>query len=280
MQNITVLGLGIIGAIWAKNWQASGKTVLGWNRTPKPELPFYTDDLKTAVTQAELIVIVVADPKAVSGVLDQIEGYLKPGQVVMQSSTISPEWTLKFAERVAAKGPRFLEAPFTGSRPAAEARKTVYYLGGDKALVDEIEPTLALVSEHRIYIGELGKASALKLAMNLNLAGVAAAICESFALAREQGVNDEVFWQALQVNIGRSGVSDLKKNKLISGDYAPQFSLKHMDKDLRLALESAGELNLAQTKHLKSLYENGIAEGWGEEDFIVLNRFLEKSKKS
>jgi 3-hydroxyisobutyrate dehydrogenase-like beta-hydroxyacid dehydrogenase len=125
-----------------------------------------------------------------------------------------------------------------------------------------------------MYIGEMGKASALKLAMNLNLAGVAASLCESFALARSQGVSDEVFWTAMEVNAGRSGVSDLKKGKLTVGDYSPQFSLKHMDKDLRLSLETAGNLSLPQTKSLKAIYEKGIAAGWGEEDFIVLNRLL------
>jgi 3-hydroxyisobutyrate dehydrogenase-like beta-hydroxyacid dehydrogenase len=275
MENIVVIGMGIIGATWAKNWSDSGKTVLGWNRSPKPELPFFTHDLVGAVKKSQLVVIVVADPPAVSSILEQILPVLTSSHVVMQCSTISPKWTLEFAQSVQKTGARFLEAPFTGSKLAAEARKTVYYIGGDQNLAKELEPTISLVSTQRIYIGELGKASALKLAMNLNLAGVAASLCESFALTRAQGVPDEVFWSALEVNIGRSGVSDLKKEKLTKGNYSPQFSLKHMDKDLRLALETAGNLNLPQTKSLKAFYEKGMELGWGEEDFIVLTRLLE-----
>ena len=70
--------------------------------------------------------------------------------------------------------------------------------------------------------------------MNLNLALMAEALSESLALARAEGISDDKFFEALHRNVGRSGLSDLKEPKFRSRDYAPQFSLKHMDKDLRL----------------------------------------------
>ena len=90
-----------------------------------------------AVTDAEMIIIVVADPPAVESILDVIVPHLKPGQLVAQSSTISAHWTKLFAQRVEATGAEFLEAPFTGSKPAAEARKTVFYLGGPEKIVEK-----------------------------------------------------------------------------------------------------------------------------------------------
>lgn len=278
MQRITVVGLGIIGSAWAKNLATDGLTVRAWNRSPK-DFPFYESDLARAVRDAEMIIIVVADPPAVESVLDVIVPHLKPGQLVAQSSTISAHWSKLFAQRVEATGAVFLEAPFTGSKPAAEARKTVFYLGGTSETVKLATPTLQRLGAHILHIGPLGTASSLKLAMNLHLAGMAEALSESLTLARAEGISDETYFEALHMNVGRSGLSDLKEAKFRAKDYAPQFSLKHMDKDLRLALETAGDLDLPATKTLKSLYNKGINAGLAEDDFIGLIRLLAESTK-
>ena len=278
MQRITVVGLGIIGSAWAKNLHADGLTVRAWNRTPRA-FPFYEADLAKAVTDAEMIIIVVADPPAVESVLNVIVPHLKPGQLVAQSSTISAYWTKLFARRVEATGAEFLEAPFTGSKPAAEARKTVFYLGGTVELVEKARPVFERLSASRLHVGALGTASSLKLAMNLNLALMAEALSESLTLARAEGIPDEKFFDALHLNVGRSGLSDLKEPKWRAKDYAPQFSLKHMNKDLRLTLETAGDLDLPAAKALKSFYDKGMNAGFGDDDFTGLIRLLADSNK-
>jgi len=278
MKRVTIVGLGIIGSAWAKNLHADGLEVRGWNRTPK-DLPFFEADLGRAVADAEMIIIVVADPPAVENLLNQIVPHLKPGQIVVQSSTISAKWSRQFAKQVEATGATFLEAPFTGSKPAAEARKTVFYLGGTTEAVEKARPVLARLSAHILHIGALGTASSLKLAMNLNIAVMSAALSESLTLARTQGISDETFFEALHINVGRSGFSDLKEPKFRAKDYAPQFSLKHMDKDLRLALETAETSDLPITKALKSFYNKGMDSGYGEDDFIGMVRLLAKTEK-
>lgn len=279
MQHVAIVGLGIIGSAWAKNLHADGVAVRGWNRTPK-DLPFYETDLPRAVKDAEAIIIVVADPAAVENVLNVIVPHLKPGQLVIQSSTISAHWTRLFAQRVETAGALFLEAPFTGSKPAAEARKTVYYLGGSTEVVEKARPVLSRLSSHLLYIGALGTASSLKLAMNLNLAIMSEALSESLVLARAEGIPDEKFFEALHLNAGRSGFSDLKEPKFRTGDYAPQFSLKHMDKDLRLALETANVLELPLAKSLKSFYERGMDSNLSEDDLTGMIRLLGDLRKS
>jgi 3-hydroxyisobutyrate dehydrogenase-like beta-hydroxyacid dehydrogenase len=278
MQRITVVGLGIIGSAWAQNLHADGLTVRGWNRTSK-DYPFYDGNLAKAVTDAELIIIVVADPPAVESLLNVIVPHLKPGQIVAQSSTISASWTKLFAQRIVATGADFLEAPFTGSKPAAEARKTVFYLGGTAELVEKTRPVLARLSAHILHIGAVGTASSLKLAMNLNLALMSEALSESLALARAEGIPDEKFFDALHLNAGRSGFSDLKEPKFRAKDYSPQFSLKHMNKDLRLALETAGRLDLPAANTLKSFYDKGMGSGFGDDDFTGMIRFLADSNQ-
>jgi 3-hydroxyisobutyrate dehydrogenase-like beta-hydroxyacid dehydrogenase len=274
---ISVLGLGIIGSAWAKNLSADGYAVRCWNRTPK-EFPNFHASIQDAVEGAEAIFIVVADPPAVQSILDQIQPRLGPGVLVIQSSTISAKWTLLFAEQVQRTGALFLEAPFTGSKPAAEQRQTVYYLGGEPEVVEKARPILEPIASTILHIGPLGSASTLKLAMNLNIAGVAQSLCESLTMCRAAGIPDNVYFSALTRNASRSGVSDLKEPKLRQRDYTAQFSLKHMAKDLRLALESAADLSvsLEQTGHLKKIYEQGMDAGWADDDFIGLMRLLDK----
>ncbi len=274
---ISVLGLGIIGSAWAKNLISDGHAVRCWNRTPK-DFPNFHASIQEAVEGAEVIFIIVADPSAVQSVLDKINPRLSAGVLVIQSSTISAKWTRLFAEQVQRTGALFLEAPFTGSKIAAEQRQTVYYLGGEPGVVEKARPILEPISSAVIHIGPLGSASSLKLAMNLNIAGVAQILCESLTLCRAAGIPDEVYFNALARNASRSGVSDLKEPKLRQRDYSPQFSLKNMEKDLRLALETAADfsLSLEQTEHLKKIYDQGMSAGWADDDFIGLMRLLDK----
>jgi 3-hydroxyisobutyrate dehydrogenase-like beta-hydroxyacid dehydrogenase len=273
---IAFLGLGIIGSAWARNLIADGHDVRSWNRTHR-DFPNFVESAQDAVREAEVVFIVVADPPAVQSVLDQIQSTLRPGMLVIQSSTISAQWTRRFAAQVQGSGADYLEAPFTGSKPAAEKRQTVYYLGGEAGLIERARPVLEPISAALLHIGPLGTASTLKLAMNMNIAGVAQSLCESLAFCRAAGISDDVFFGALARNASRSGVSDLKEPKLRQRDYSPQFSLKHMDKDLRLALETAAELSIApeQIRHLKALYDRGMAEGWSDDDFIGLMRLVD-----
>jgi len=276
--NIAVLGLGIIGSAWAQNLIADGHSVRCWNRTPK-DLPNFHPSIRDTVDKAKAIFVVVSDPPAVQSVLDQIAPVLGPGQIVVQSSTISARWTLKFAAMVQQTGASFLEAPFTGSKLAAEQRQTVYYLGGDAELIERMRPVLEPISSAILHIGALGSASSLKLALNLHIAGLGQILCESLTLCRASGIPDEIYFEALARNVAHSGLADLKQPKLRERDYSAQFALKHMDKDLRLALETAADLSLPleQTKQLKAIYDQGMDIGWKDDDFIGLIRLLEKS---
>ena len=130
MKTIGVIGLGIIGGTWAKHYAAAGVLAGCWNRTPQPAMPHWKDTPEAVAAAADAVQIVVADPPAVQGVLDRILPRLGPGKVVIQSTTIDPASSDRFRAQVEARGARYLEAPFTGSKPAAEQRKTVYYLGG------------------------------------------------------------------------------------------------------------------------------------------------------
>ena len=273
---MAVLGLGIIGSAWARNLLEDGLDVRAWNRTPQSDFPGFVSDAARAVEGADFIFLVVADPVAVDAVLSAIEPSLRKGQTVIQCSTISARWTTEFAARVQQSGARFLEAPFTGSKLAAQGRQTVFYIGGDEAILEAARPVLERLSKTILHIGPLGSASTLKLSMNLQIAAIAGALNEGLTLCRANGIADETFFAALHQNVARSGVSDLKEPKLLARDYSPQFSVKHMEKDLRLALETAREngLELSQTKAARIVYQKGLKHSLGNEDFSALIQLI------
>ncbi len=271
---VSIFGIGIIGAIWARNYEADGLLAATWNRSPKPETPRWQPDIVAAARAGDILQIVVGDPPAVESVIAALAPALAPGKIVVQSSTIDPASSDRFRQLVEARGARYVEAPFTGSKPAAEARKTVFYLGGETGAVAAVEPVLAHVSEFRFQIGTNAQASALKLAMNLQIAGLMEALCEGITFARRAGIADDTFFKVLGCNVANSGLVKLKEQKVRAGDFAPQFSVKHMGKDLRLAVETAGEEALPQTKLVRDRLRDAEQRGWGDEDFSALLKLL------
>lgn len=272
---IGVLGLGIIGGVWARHYHAAGVLTGAWNRTPQPDFPAWQATPEGVAAAADVIQIVVADPAAVESVLTRILPQLGPGKIVIQSSTIDAENSAKFAALVEARGARYLSAPFTGSKPAAEQRQTIFYLGGDPALIAELEPLLSLISAHRINIGTNEQACTLKLAMNLNIAAQMQALGEALTLSRRAGVTDRVFFDALARNASYSGLTKLKEPKLLAGDFSPQFSVKHMHKDMRLASRTAACNDFPVLDAVREALKTAEARGLGDEDIAALIKVVE-----
>jgi 3-hydroxyisobutyrate dehydrogenase-like beta-hydroxyacid dehydrogenase len=274
LPKVGVLGLGIIGGIWSRHYAAAGVLAGTWNRTPQPDAPAWRATPEEVVAATDVVQIVVADPPAVRALIARIAPALGHGKVVVQSSTIDPVSSEEFRVAVETAGARYLEAPFTGSKPAAEQRQTVYYLGGEAALIAWLEPVLSIVSATRLHIGTNRQAAALKLAMNLNIAVQAQGLVEARALAASAGIGDDVFYGALAKNAGYSGLVKLKEPKLRAGDFSPQFSVKHLHKDLRLASAAAGCVELPALDAVREQLKTAEARGLGDEDFIALAKVL------
>jgi 3-hydroxyisobutyrate dehydrogenase-like beta-hydroxyacid dehydrogenase len=270
IMKIGVIGLGIIGAVWARHYQAAGALGGTWNRTPQPDFPQWKESPEAVAGAADVVQIVVADPPAVRAVIVQILPALGPGKIVVQSSTIDPQSSDEFRGLVMATGARYLEAPFTGSKPAAEQRQSVFYLGGDAELIAELDPLLATVSATRFHIGDHKQAATLKLAMNLNLAVQMQALSEALVLARRAGISDDVFFEAMGGNAGCSGLTKLKEPKLRTGDFSPQFSVKHMLKDVRLASRINGCEDFPVLDAVRDRLAAAERAGYADEDFAAL----------
>lgn len=284
--NIGIIGCGIIGSRIGQNWQRAGHTVLGWNRTHSHarNLGFPLADTPAAVARAsDLIMTVVADPAALASVIEGTDGIATVSlrnKVVLNAGTVGPGDNLRAAKSVADAGGEFLEVPFTGSKDGAAGGKLVFYVGGDAALFRRMEPLLLQIGKKCFHFGPVGTASDTKLIMNMMLANLMQAMAEGFALAQHAGLDINTFIEAYRLNAGYSVLADMKIGKMLDGDYSTHFSLKHMDKDIRLALARASELETScpLTRRLKEIFTAGMEAELGEQDFSVVYQLARQRK--
>jgi len=273
-ERVGVIGLGIIGSVWAANYAADGLLAATWNRSPKPGVPLGVADAAAVARASTVVHIVVSDPRAVDSVVSAIEPVLAPQHLVIQSTTIDPRSAARFSERVKARGASYVEAPFMGSRTAAEQRKTVFLEGGAEDMVARADRVLSHLSSFRRAVGGETQAASLKLAFNVHVAITMAGICEGLHLAREAGLDDDSFFQVLQPTALWSGFHAMKEPKLRSQDFTPQFSVKHMLKDVRLATEIAGEGALPLASTVREQLRRAADSGFSEEDMAALIKVL------
>lgn len=244
-----IYGLGIIGSRVAARLAAADVPLATWNRSPKPGAPGFTSDARAAAASARLHQLFTRDEPAIDAVLAAILPVLGPGHIVAAHATVAPSAMTRWAQSVTATGAAFLDAPFTGSRLAAENAKLVYYIGGDEVALASARPVLELSSRAIRHFGPVGHATVLKLATNMVTAATVEILAEATALTRAAGVSPSLFAEAMADNASRSGTSDLKLPGMLSGDFTPHFSLENMLKDARLASELATACGLTLPAH-------------------------------
>jgi len=270
-KNVGLIGLGIIGSQAATGLRAAGFQVFVWNRSAKPAPNFLGSPAEVAEA-CEIIQIFVADAPALFDVIEAMGDALTPKHIVICSATVGPEAVLEAAKMVMDRGAKFLDAPFTGSKTAAEKRQLVYYIGGDDATYLRVKSVLEANSKAIVQIGGIGHASTLKVVTNMISAVTTQTLAEALAIVQKAGLDPEVLGVAIEHNACRSGVIEAKLPKMIAGDYEPHFSLKHMFKDVQLGIRLANGLNIeipATTVTAGVLY-GAINQGWADLDFSAL----------
>lgn len=275
-KNVGVIGLGIIGSRVAAGLRAAGFHVFVWNRTAKPA-PNFVGSAAELAELCDIIQVFVADAQAVFEVIEQMKDVLTPQHIFVCNATIGPEATLEAARVVEETGAHFLDAPFTGSKGAAEKRSLVYYIGGEEATFLRARPVLEATSKAIVRIGGIGHAATVKVVTNMIAAVSIQTLSEALAIVQKAGLDPEVLGAALEQNACRSGTMDLKLPKMIAGDYEPHFSLKHMFKDVQLGIHVANALDIeipATTVTAGVMY-GALNQGWGDLDFASLYKIYE-----
>src|SRR5438445_9570672 len=203
-KNIGVIGLGIIGRAIAANLRRKGFPVYVWNRSPRP-VPNFVGSPGELAGICDYIQIFVSDDEALLQTVEQLSGKLTPRHVVLAHSTVAPDSMRAAAEVVERRGARFVEASFTGSKPAAEKGELIYYVGATDAAFQEARPILEASSKEIVYIGAIGQASAIKIATNMITAASVQAAAEALALVYTLGLPLETFVEAMRANASYSG---------------------------------------------------------------------------
>lgn len=271
-----VIGLGIIGNRVASHLRRAGYHVWTWSRTLRTEPNFLSSPLDVAES-ARHIQIFVANGEALIDALRTMAPALTPEHVIINHATVSPVDTREAAAIVGEKHAAFLDAPFTGSRDAAEAGELIYYIGGDSDVLERVRPQLAISSRRILEVGSIGEATVLKVATNLISATAVTALTEALALLDRNGVPLDKLADALHDNAARAPVLDMKMPCMIDGDFAPRFSLKNMFKDIQIALAMArdADLELPAASAFAGIAMAGLQRGWAEDDFSVISRFYD-----
>jgi 3-hydroxyisobutyrate dehydrogenase-like beta-hydroxyacid dehydrogenase len=273
-KNIGVIGLGIIGRGIAGNLRQKGFPVYVWNRSPR-SVPNFVGSPGEVAEICNYIQIFVSDDDALLQTVEQISGKLTPRHVVIAHSTVAPDSMRAAGEIVDRRKAHFVEAPFTGSKTAAEKGELVFYVSGNEAALREARPILEASSKEIIAIGPIiGQASAIKIATNMITAASIQAAAEALALVQALGLPLEKFAEAMRSNASHSTTLAMKLPKMLNRDFEPHFSVKHMLKDMQIAnqIGLSQYLDLGVTAAARDQLLEQMHWGHGDDDYSVVAR--------
>jgi 3-hydroxyisobutyrate dehydrogenase-like beta-hydroxyacid dehydrogenase len=272
-QNVGVLGLGIIGSRVAENLRKAGHEVFVWSRSARP-VPNFLSSPREVAEAAGIIQIFVRDSAALIEAIEDMKPALKAGHLVMNHATVSKKATLEAAKLVEATGAAFLDAPFTGSKMAAQNGKLCYYIGGSELMLERAKPVLEASAAKILPLGGIGDAMVLKIVTNLVSAVIVEAVAEAAAITKASNIPLERLHEALESNANYSTLIGMKLPAIIKGDFEPHFSLRNMLKDADFARELAAEakLNAPALDCTAAAMRAGVDAGKGDLDFSVIGQ--------
>ncbi len=272
-KNVGVIGLGIIGSRVTENLRKKGFHVFVWNRTPRP-VPNFVGAPAEIAEMCDFVQIFVSDDEALLEVCKQLASALAPRHVVIAHSTVAPYTMREAADIVERRGARFIEAPFTGSKKAAEKGELIFYVGGDEMALQEARPILEASGKEFILIGEIGQATAIKIATNMITAASVQAGAEALALVSTVGLPLQKLVEAVRGNASNSKTLAMKLPKMIDTNFDPHFSIKHMLKDIQIATRMglSYHLELAVTTATRDRLLEQMQHGYGDEDYSAIAR--------
>jgi 3-hydroxyisobutyrate dehydrogenase len=277
--HLAVLGTGLLGRPIAERLHRTGHSVTVYNRTRHKTTGLAELGVKVAASprqaleSADCILLLLADAEAIRAVLLDQPGPLLAGRIIVQMGTIGPAQSAAFQPVIAAAGGEYCEAPVLGSVSEARKGSLLILFGGTREQLTRCNEVLRPLGRERHYVGTVGKAAALKLALNQLIAAETAAFSLSLALVQQEHVDVELFMAVLRKSALFAPTFDKKLPRLLNRDYSsPNFSVRHLVKDLRLFLERARAMRLA-TNGLEGvipLLSGAIDRGLADVDYSAM----------
>ena len=271
------IGLGKMGAAIAKNLLGAGHSLTVYNRTPQKADELAKDGAQTAdsagaaAKEADAVFTMLSDDSAVSEVTFGASGLaatLPEGAVHISCSTISTALARKLNEEHATRKQKFLSAPVFGRPDAALTKKLIVVAAGEANVIERCRPLLDAIGRQTFSVGhEPWQANAVKVCGNFMIASLLEEFGETFAVMRKSGIDHHVFLSVISELFG----SPIYKNyggAIAQQQFEPAgFALKLGLKDVRLALDAAGEVGAPMpfASILRDHFISAMADG--QQDF-------------
>lgn len=276
---VAVLGTGAMGAGMAQSLLREGIEVAVWNRTPERARPLAADGAEVAsgpadaARGADVVVAMLFDAAATLEVMTTVLPALEPDAVFVQCATVGTDAAEQTAALAAQHEVAFLDCPVLGTKVPAEQGNLVMLASGDPGLRERVQPAFDAMGSKTIWVGdEPGLGSQLKLVCNAWISTLAAAIGQSFALAKSLGLDQRLILEAFDGSAAGSPYLQVKGKAIIESSYAPQFSVDGVRKDtglIRDAIAAAG-LSTALVDGVRAAFDAASEAGHGGEDMAAV----------
>jgi 3-hydroxyisobutyrate dehydrogenase len=279
MADVAFLGTGLLGsALVEAAAQRGGDRITVWNRTADKARalePFGVTAAASpadAVRGAERVHLVLRDDAVVEEVVAALRPGLAAGTIVVDHTTTQPALTAARARRLNAEGVRYLHCPVFIGPAAARAGQGSILAAGPRALFDRVEPALARMAAKVQYCGERPDLAAVyKLCGNAFIIGINALVADVFSVAAGAGVRPADTMPVLELFNPGAVISGRARN-MLALDFTPSFELAMARKDVRLMLETAGDLPLSTLPGIAARMDVLIDAGEGARDTAVMGR--------
>lgn len=281
MIQTSVVGLGAMGAGIAANLHKAGMLSGAWNRTASrgeaaAERGGYafTADLASAVASADLVITSVSADADLLDMTQQLLPLLKPGAVVLDTSTVSTGTARQVAEMLADKGFRFLDGPVSGGKEGAEKGTMVMMVGGDPEVLAGIQPALQAITSRVEHMGDVGSGQATKAVNQIMCAGINQAVTEGLAFGQDYGLDMDKVVGLLSGGAAGSWFLQHRGRSMCNDTFDPGFRLALHHKDLRICQQMLADrgLQLPTVEMTLVHYERLMEAGYGDEDISALYR--------
>lgn len=284
---IGFLGTGLMGQPMVIRLLEKNHRVTVFNRTKSKLQPLIAAGAKAAdsaaevVRQTECTILMLSDAAAIAQTLLSEPANCLSDRTIIQMGTIAPTESQSICDAVVAAGGEYLEAPVLGSIPQVKTGKLLVMVGSTKAQFDRYSELLKCYSPEPMYVGEVGTASAMKLALNQLIAGLTSTFALSLGLVQQQGVDVEQFMEVVRQSALYAPTFDKKLDRMCERNFAePNFPTKHLLKDTNLFLTQAEKLGLdtSSLEGIKQVIERAIALGLAEQDYSSIYSAINQFK--
>ncbi len=277
---IAMLGTGLMGYPMCEKLVEAGYDVIVYNRTRKKVEPLselgieIADSAAGAVREADCVLLMLSDANAIFDMLfGNANSISFNDKTIIQMGTILPQESREFQQKIEVKGGEYLEAPVLGSTPDVREKRLILMIGATQAQFHHWEKLLRTFGSDLYWIGPVGQAAAVKLALNQLIVSETAAFSLSLGMVLKSGADPEMFMSILRRSALYAPTFDKKYHRMLERNFKnPNFPTRHLLKDLDLIIADAQTLGLS-TAILKAAREQivlAIESGFADEDYSAI----------